>query len=243
MKTIIRFSIILFAINICLAEDPYRPELDSFIQNIHWFGQSAVKIKANDKTIYIDPFRIQKKDGADIILITHDHRDHLDPSSIVKILTSKTTIVAPASCKEKIQELASKKVAYFAPWEEKKIDNILIESVPAYNIKKKRFHPKSKNYLAYIITIDGIRIYHAGDTERIPEMKKFQCDIAFMPLGQTYTMNSVKEAAEAVLDVKAKIAIPIHFGLYEGSSDDAIEFQKLLNGKVKVIVLPDESVE
>ncbi|MBU4445756.1 MAG: MBL fold metallo-hydrolase [Candidatus Marinimicrobia bacterium] len=243
MKTIIRISIILFAINICFAEDPSRPNLDSFIQNIHKFAQSSIKIDAVDKIIYIDPFRIQKKDSADIILITHDHRDHLDPSSIVKILTSKTTIVAPASCKEKIQELAAKKVVYFAPREEKKIDTIIIESVPAYNIKKKRFHPQSKNYLAYIITIDGIRIYHAGDTERIPEMKKFQCDIAFIPLGQTYTMNSVKEAAEAVLDVGASIAIPIHFGLYEGSSDDAIEFQKLLNGKVKVIILPDESVE
>ncbi len=243
MKTIIGFSIILFAINICFAEDPSHPDLDSFIQNIHKFAQSSIKIDAVDKIIYIDPYRIQKTDSADIILITHDHKDHLDPSSIAKILTSKTTIVAPASCKKNIQKLGSKKVVYFTPREEKKIDNVIIESVPAYNIKKKRFHPKKNNWLGYIITIDGIRIYHAGDTERIPEMKKFQCDIAFMPLGQTYTMNSVKEAAEAVLDVKAKIAIPIHFGLYEGSIDDAIKFQKLLNGKVKVIILPDESVE
>ena len=234
---------ILFAINTCFAEDPSHPELDLFIQNIHWFGQSAVKINANDKTIYIDPYRIQKTDSADIILITHDHKDHLDPSSIAKILTSKTTIAAPASCKENIQKLGSKKVVYFAPREEKKIDNILIESVPAYNIKKKRFHPKKNNWLGYIITIDGIRIYHAGDTERIPEMKKLQCDIVFMPLGQTYTMNSVGEAANAVLDVGASIAIPIHYGLYEGNGDDAIEFQKLLNGKVKVIILPAKSSE
>jgi len=94
MKTIIKISIILFAINTCFAEDPSRPDLDSFIQNIHWFGQSAVKIDANDKTIYIDPFRIQKKDSADIILITHDHKDHLDLSSIAKLLTSKTTQVS-----------------------------------------------------------------------------------------------------------------------------------------------------
>jgi len=129
------------------------------------------------------------------------------------------------------------------PWEKREIKGLAIESVPAYNIQKTRFHPKKNNWLGYIITIDGIRIYHVGDSERIPEMKKLQCDIAFVPLGQTYTMNSVEEAANAVLDVGASIAIPIHYGLYEGTGDDAIEFQKLLNGKVKVIILSAKSFE
>jgi L-ascorbate metabolism protein UlaG (beta-lactamase superfamily) len=116
------------------------------------------------------------------------------------------------------------------------IDGILIEAVPAYNIVKTNFHPKANNWVGYILTIDKIRIYHTGDTERIPEMKNMACDIILLPLGQTYTMNSVEEAAEATLDVKAKIAIPIHFGLYEGKAEDAQKFQALLKVKVKVII-------
>ncbi|MCK4836639.1 MAG: MBL fold metallo-hydrolase, partial [Candidatus Aminicenantes bacterium] len=99
---------------------------------------------------------------------------------------------------------------------------------------------KENQWVGYILTIDGIRIYHAGDTERIPEMKNFSCDIALLPLGQTYTMNSVKEAAEAAIDVKAKIAIPIHYGLYEGKTQDAVEFQNILKDKIKVIIKEKE---
>ncbi|MBU1063196.1 MBL fold metallo-hydrolase, partial [bacterium] len=98
------------------------------------------------------------------------------------------------------------------------------------------FHPKSKNYLGYVLTIDGVRVYHAGDTERIPEMQQFDCDIALLPLGQKYTMNSVYEAANSALDVKAKIAIPIHYDMFEGKLSDADAFQEILKGKVKVII-------
>jgi L-ascorbate metabolism protein UlaG (beta-lactamase superfamily) len=234
---------LLSTINICFGEDFTRSDPDSFVQNITWYGQSAIKIKTIDKIIYIDPFRIQGRDSADIILITHDHKDHFDPISIAKISTCETVVIAPVSCKISIEKTGVKNLVLMAPREKREVMGLTIESVPAYNIKKTRFHPKKNNWLGYIITIDGIRIYHVGDSERIPEMKKMQCDIAFVPLGQTYTMNSVDEAANAVLDVGASIAIPIHYGLYEGTGDDAIEFQKLLNEKVKVIILPAKSSE
>ena len=243
MQTIIRLFMILSTINICFGDDFTRFDPDSFVQNITWYGQSAIKIKTIDKIIYIDPFRIQERDSADIILITHDHKDHFDPASIAKISTGETVIIAPASCKISIEKTGVKNLVLMAPWEKREVKGFAIESVPAYNIQKTRFHPKKNNWLGYIITIDGIRIYHVGDSERIPEMKKLQCDIVFMPLGQTYTMNSVEEAANAVLDVGASIAIPIHYGLYEGTSDDAIEFQKLLKGQVKVIILSAKSFE
>jgi L-ascorbate metabolism protein UlaG (beta-lactamase superfamily) len=111
---------------------------------------------------------------------------------------------------------------------------IRIETLPAYNIKKTQFHPRSAGHVGYVLTIDGVRIYHAGDTERIPEMKELNCDIALLPLGQTYTMNSVNEAAQAALDTKAKIAIPMHYDMYEGTPQDAERFKKLLEGKVRV---------
>ena len=97
---------------------------------------------------------------------------------------------------------------------------MIIHAVPAYNITR-QYHKKSSNYLGYVIDFDGISLYHTGDTERIPEMKEIRCDIIMVPLGQTYTMNSVEEAVEVVLDTKARVAIPIHWGLYEGSGEDA----------------------
>ena len=221
-----------------ITAQPGMQELSEFCKNISWFGQSTIRIKTDSLTIYLDPYRIQQAEAADIILITHDHRDHLDPPSIAKLVTDKTVIVMPSSCRESAQEIKVKNIHYLNPGETTNIGEIAVKAVPAYNIKKAKFHPKSKNYLGYVVTIGGIRVYHAGDTERIPEMKEFQCDIACLPLGQNYTMNSVQEAADAALDVKARIAIPIHYGLAEGSAEDALKFQELLNDKLKVLILP-----
>jgi len=213
-------------------------EISEFCKKITWFGQATIRIKTDSLTIYLDPYRIQQAEAADIILITHDHRDHLDPPSIAKLTTDKTIIVMPGSCREGAQEIKVKNIRYLDPGETTNIGEISVMAVPAYNITKAKFHPKSKNYLGYVVTIGGVRIYHAGDTERIPEMKQFQCDIACLPLGQNYTMNSVEEAAESALDVKARIAIPIHYGLAEGTDKDALKFQELLKDKVKVLILP-----
>ena len=98
-------------------------------------------------------------------------------------------------------------------------------------------HKRNDDFAGYILTVGQSRIYHAGDTERIPEMKNIDCDIALLPLGQTYTMNSVEEAAEAAMDTGAEIAIPIHYGMYEGTKEDALEFKELLDGKIKVVIL------
>jgi L-ascorbate metabolism protein UlaG (beta-lactamase superfamily) len=108
--------------------------------------------------------------------------------------------------------------------------------VPVYNVVKTNFHPNQNNWVGYIITVDRVRIYHAGDTERIPEMMTFSRDIAMLPLGQTYTMNSVEDAAKAAIDVKAKTAIPIHYDMYEGAKADAEMFKKLQEGMVTVVI-------
>jgi L-ascorbate metabolism protein UlaG (beta-lactamase superfamily) len=231
------FSICLIHNHFIHGEEIKIADIIKMAGQINWMGgQASVKINAGGKVIYIDPYQLSKPDKADIILITHSHGDHLSTQNIEKVLTDQSTLIAPQDCFKEFKKNWKAKVLSLAPGQNMNIDGILIEAVPAYNIVKTNFHPKANNWVGYILTIDKIRIYHTGDTERIPEMKNMACDIILLPLGQTYTMNSVEEAAEATLDVKAKIAIPIHFGLYEGKAEDAQKFQALLKVKVKVII-------
>ena len=207
--------------------------MTNIINKIKWLGQASIRIE-EEKVIYIDPYNLSENPvKADIILITHDHMDHLDRKSIEKIIKPETVILIPAGINIGIKDA---KVATVKPFSTNKIYNYNIMTVPAYNIKKS-FHPKSKGYVGYVIEISGTKIYHTGDTERIPEMTNISADIIMLPLGQTYTMNSVEEASEAAIDVKAKIAIPIHFGMYEGNEKDALKFKELLKDKVEVIIL------
>jgi L-ascorbate metabolism protein UlaG (beta-lactamase superfamily) len=206
------------------------------VNNIHWLGQAAVKVNAGDKVVYFDPYQIKEQDKADIILITHGHGDHLSTGDISKVTTENTVIIAPKSCESDLSSVIKAKLLLSEPGFKENVEGITIEAVPAYNAVKTNFHPKENNWVGYIITVDGVRIYHAGDTERIPEMKTFSCDIAMLPLGQTYTMNSVEDAAKAAMDVKSKIAIPIHYDMYEGTKADAERFKTLLEGKVTVVI-------
>ena len=208
------------------------------LDRITRYSQSAIKIETNGIIIWLDPYKLpDNEDKADYIFITHSHFDHLSFEDIEKIATDKTHFFAPYDCIPKLADAGYKKFTSVEPGTKDEIeDNILIETVPMYNINKTTYHPRGNKWVGYILTIEGKRIYHTGDTERIPEMKDVNCDIVFMPLGQTYTMDSVEDAAEAVLDVKAKIAIPFHYGLYEGKEEDTLKFRELLDGKVKVII-------
>ena len=208
--------------------------MNQLLNQIDWIQQSAIKINTANTNIFIDPFQLTEKDSADIILITHSHSDHFSEEDISKITTKNTLFIAPETC---IFKDSTKNRKVLLPNESFTYNShITIKAVPAYNIVKSKFHPKENNWVGYLITINGNTIYHTGDTERIPEMKDITCDIILLPLGQTYTMNSIEEAAQSVLDTKAKIAIPIHFGLYEGNQQDAISFQQILKDKVNVII-------
>jgi L-ascorbate metabolism protein UlaG (beta-lactamase superfamily) len=218
-----------------LAEDD---KVMTMADQIDWIQQAAVRIDAGSKTIYIDPYQIQKPDVADLVLVTHSHQDHLSPDDIAKVITDRTLIVAPLDCADQLEERFKRQIITLEPGMQALAGGVLVKAVPAYNINKTQFHPREKKWVGYVLTIDGVSIYHAGDTERIPEMQDFTCDIALLPLGQTYTMDSVEDAVQAALDVKAKIAIPIHYGLYEGKDEDAVTFQEMLEGKCKVIIKP-----
>ena len=198
--------------------------------SINWFGHDAFCI-AGSKKIYIDPFQLKQKDTADIILITHTHYDHLSPDDIAKITGKQSSIIGPADAGDKVNH-----IQVMHPGDVITLDGVTIEAVPAYNIGKK-FHPKSNNWLGYIITIDTMRIYHAGDTDHIPEMKTLKnIDIALLPVSGTYVMTA-HEAVQAALDIHPGLAIPMHYGSIIGTTHDAESFKRDLIGNIDVKIL------
>lgn len=212
--------------------------IEAVAESIQWFGQAAVKIMNCGKVIYIDPYQIKGNDKADLILITHSHFDHFSPDDIKKIVATHTWILCPSDVADEAQKFGAAKVIAAQPGFNDEWHGIEIKTVPMYNVTKTDKHPKSKNWVGYLLNLCHVWLYHTGDTERIPEMKSIKTDIILLPLGQTYTMNSVDDAVAAVLDTGASVAIPIHFGMYEGTTADVDKFKELLKDKVEVIVLP-----
>lgn len=201
--------------------------------NIHWFGHDTFKI-TGEKIIYTDPFKVKERDIADIILITHEHFDHCSTDDITKVRGPKTFIVAPRDCIKKF----SGNTKPVKPGDRINVEGIDIEVVPAYNTNK-QFHTKDKGWVGYIFTLNGQRIYLAGDTDHIPEMKTFRADIALLPVSGTYVMTP-EEAVQAALDIKPKIAIPMHYGSIVGSKSDGQRFADGLKGKIEVVILKEE---
>jgi len=201
---------------------------------IKWLGQSGFELK-NDKTIFIDPYQINTEDKADVILITHSHYDHCSIADIRKIIKQDTIILTVADCQSKLTSIAHevKNITLVKPGDKLKISAFDLEVVPAYNIGK-IFHPKEQEWVGFIITINNLRIYHAGDSDSIPEMENIKADIALLPVGGTYTMNA-EQAAKICEKIKPKIAVPMHYGSVVGSDADAEKFRELCSCEVKVL--------
>ena len=202
---------------------------------LKWLGHSGFLI-INSKKIYIDPYNIpETSEKADLILITHSHYDHCSFEDINKIIQEGTRIVMPADCQSKITRFETKiKMEVIEQGQELDLGDLKISAVPAYNIDK-QFHPREKEWVGYIININGKKVYHAGDTDLIPEMEDFgDVDIAILPIGGTYTMD-VTEAIQAVHVIEPKIAIPMHYGKIIGTKDDADKFKELSSSKVEIL--------
>uniref|UniRef100_A0A832EKZ3 MBL fold metallo-hydrolase n=1 Tax=Desulfacinum infernum TaxID=35837 RepID=A0A832EKZ3_9BACT len=207
--------------------------LDQALEKIHWLGHDAFRVDGT-KTVYFDPYEISGGPPADVIFISHEHFDHCSPADVAKIQKPDTVIVTDAASAKKL----SGRVRTVKPGDRLDIDGVVVQVVPAYNVNKK-FHPKAAGMLAFVVTLDGITYYHAGDTDFIPEMKGLQVDVAFLPVSGTYVMDAA-EAVEAAKAIAPKVAIPMHYGAIVGSADDARRFQKALEGIVRVVILNKE---
>ena len=207
------------------------------LKNIEVLYHSSIRISKN-KVIYIDPFKIDKNyNDADIVFITHDHFDHYSEEDIDKVINENTTIIIPEELLTKLLRKGINKNAIITvkPNEKYMVQEIKFGTVPAYNTNK-TFHPKENDWIGYIITLDGIRYYIAGDTDITEENRKVKCDVAFVPVGGTYTMD-FKEAAQLINEIQPKIAVPIHYGSIVGTEQDATDFIKLLHPSIKGIIL------
>ena len=206
--------------------------VDKIFKNLRWLGHDAFLLRGGGKVIYFDPFKLGPGlPPADIICISHEHYDHCSPADVLMIQQPSTLIVAEAKAAAKL----TGKILTLAPGEHREVGEITIEAVAACNINKK-FHPKANRWLGFIITVDGVRIYHAGDTDYIPEMKGLRADIILLPVSGTYVMTA-EEAAQAAVAIGPKIAIPMHYGEVVGTSDDAVRFAAALAGRVRVEIL------
>ena len=207
------------------------------LENIEVLYHSSIRI-SNNKVIYIDPFKIDKNyNDADIVFITHDHYDHYSDEDIDKVINENTTIIIPEELLTKLLRKGINKNAIITvePNEKYMVQGIKFETIPSYNTNK-TFHPKENGWVGYIITLDDIRYYIAGDTDITEENRKVKCDVAFVPVGGTYTMD-FKEAAQLINEIQPKIAVPIHYGSVVGTKQDATDFIKLLHPNIKGIIL------
>ncbi|MBU4300012.1 MAG: MBL fold metallo-hydrolase [Nanoarchaeota archaeon] len=205
---------------------------------LDWFGHSSFKINAG-KIIYIDPYILPEyTQQADLILVTHEHYDHFALPNIKRLMKPETIIILPEACANSLNymDLLKAKVKTHLVHQESKLvfGNIEIEAVPAYNIEKP-YHPQGKG-VGYVLGFGRIKIYHAGDTDLIPEMsnlEKLQIEAALLPMGGQFTMNE-EDAAEAVRVIRPKIAVPMHYGKITGG--DPYKFEKLVGAVSKVKV-------
>lgn len=198
---------------------------------LYWLGHAGFKLDADGKIIYLDPWKV-KKDQADLILITHSHFDHLSLDDVRRVQTEETTIVATKDSASRL----SGDVRIVSAGESIEVKGVGIEAVPSYNIGKS-YHPKSSGWVGYIVTVGGVRIYHAGDADALEEMKKLKVDVALLPVGGTYTMTP-DEAAGIANQFKPRISIPMHWGSIVGSESDARRFRDLFEGET-VILKPE----
>ena len=215
-----------------------QTEVKEMVSNIHWLGHASFRIEGGDLVIYIDPWKLEDGPKADLILITHNHPDHLSLEDVAKVQKKDSIIVTVSTAATKL----SGQIEVVRPGDEVTVRGIPVRAVPAYNVNKFRspgvpFHPKESGYVGFILTLEGQRIYHAGDTDSIPEMGSLDVDIALLPVSGIYVMTA-DEAIEAARTIKPQVAIPMHIGRGIGSLADAEHFKD--RASVPVEILPME---
>ncbi|MBW1781414.1 MAG: MBL fold metallo-hydrolase [Deltaproteobacteria bacterium] len=231
------FVIVHLLVSIAVAAEE-GGSVEDVASKIHWLGHDAFRIDAGGRVIYIDPWRISGGPQADIILITHDHRDHCSPEDVAKIRGKHTRVVTVKAAAAKLPP----PVTVVKPGDSLVVEGVPLKVIPAYNVNKFRspgvpFHPKEAGYAGYLIKVSGVTIYHAGDSDPIPEMASIKADIALLPVSGIYVMTA-EEAVSAADQIRPKLAIPMHVGRGIGSLEDAQRFKQ--KASVLVRILPME---
>lgn len=210
--------------------------IDTLLADTTWLGHDTFRITGR-KTLYTDPWRIDARGPADLILITHDHFDHCSARDVARIATPESIILAPPSCALK---LPRHRITPVRPGDRLTAAGIEVEVVAAYNLTR-RFHPKWYGGVGFVFTVGGVRIYHAGDTDLIPEMNGIEADVALLPIGGTYTMDPF-EAAMSLRHIRPKVAIPMHYASpVVGYRHQAHRFQDLACVPVEILPQGSES--
>ncbi len=197
-------------------------------------AHSSIRIDG-EPVIYIDPFMIEEAaNDADVIFITHDHHDHFSPEDIAKVRKDDTVFVVPESCVKSAKDagISGENLKTMREGDVLEVRGISVLAVAAYNLRK-QFHPKRNGWLGYVLTIDDVRVYIAGDTDVTPEAKKVSCDIAMVPVGGTYTTDPA-EAAALVNEIKPETAIPTHYGSIVGDLNDDSRFMEKVDPDIWV---------
>jgi L-ascorbate metabolism protein UlaG (beta-lactamase superfamily) len=207
---------------------------------IIWLGHDGFKLK-KDVVVYVDPYQLRSPpEPADLACVTHEHFDHLSVEDLKRVVTPKTTVVTVAACEGAVKPLHPKAVQLVRPGDRLGVGTVDVEVLPAYNVNKFRspghpFHPKEDGKVGFIFTLGGIRIYHAGDTDEIPEMTRASgVDVALLPVSGTYVMTAA-EAVKACLAIRPKLAIPMHYGAIVGKIEDAEAFRKGVTCRVEIL--------
>lgn len=199
----------------------------SYLTGLTWLGHASFRLERGGAVVYFDPWEIAAEPhDASLILISHPHFDHLDAASLAKLSNPGTQILTAQDCAAKLAETGiTEGVRVMRPGEKiaTKLQGVTVEAVPAYNTNKPH-HPKEKEWLGFIVELDGVRLYHAGDTDFIPEMAGFKADVALLPVSGTYVMTA-EEAASAAKAIHPKVAVPMHYGRVVGTEADARRFQ------------------
>ena len=208
------------------------------LENVTVFCHNSIKIEGS-KTIYIDPYNLENKyfGDADYVFSTHTHYDHFSEDDIEMLLKEDTVIITPDSSRELACDLTKdrNRVVIVEPENEYELPDVKFSTTYAFN-KEKMYHQKQEKWVGYIIEMEGVKYYIAGDTDNIKEIRNVECDVAFLPIGGKYTMD-YKEAAELANTINAKIVVPTHYGLIVGEKEDAEKFKELVKEKdVRIMI-------
>ena len=204
------------------------------VGRLTWLGHDSFRLDG-PSVIYFDPWKLGGElPVADLVLVSHEHHDHCSPEDVARISGPDTVVVAAAAAAERLPGARAVR-----PGDHMTVAGVEIEAVRAYNLNKFRspgvpFHPPEADHVGFVVTVEGARIYHTGDSDHIPEMAEIKCDVALLPVSGKYVMT-VEEAAEAARTLNPQIVVPMHYGSGIGTAGDGQRLIDLYDGEVVLL--------